>query len=222
MKNKKIIILALVLLIIAGIVVVGLKGFNVNFMLKQHDSLEYKIENGFEVSDVKNIAKEVFGDKKFEIKEIELFGDAVSIHAENITTEEAENLAKKLDEKYKVVTEGETETETTEENKNYTIVSNPKIRLFSLVKPYLIPSVIAGAIIICYLAIRYKKLGAMKVALEIAAWVVITALSILSVLAIVRFPINTYVMPGIMLVIMIELVAFCIGKEKELNKLSEE
>ena len=33
MKNKKIIVLALVLLIIAGIVVVGLKGFNVNFML---------------------------------------------------------------------------------------------------------------------------------------------------------------------------------------------
>ena len=36
MKNKKIISLALVLLIIAGLVVVLLKGFNVDFMLKQH------------------------------------------------------------------------------------------------------------------------------------------------------------------------------------------
>ena len=221
MKNKKIIVLALVLLIIAGIVVVGLKGFNVNFMLKQHDSLEYRIENDFEVSDVENIAKEVFGNKKFEIKVIELFSDAVSIHAENITTEEADNLVKKLDEKYKTVSE-EVVTETTEENKNYNIVSNPKIRLFSLVKPYLIPSTIAGAIIVCYLAIRYRKLGAMKVALELVAWVIITALSIVSVLAIVRFPINTYVMPAIMLVEMVEIVAFCIGKENKLNKLKEE
>ena len=122
MKNKKIIVLALVLLIIAGIVVVGLKGFNVNFMLKQHDSLEYRIENDFEVSDVENIAKEVLGNKKFEIKVIELFGDAVSIHAENITTEEADNLVKKLDEKYKTISEEETATETTEENKNYDII----------------------------------------------------------------------------------------------------
>ncbi len=220
MKNKKIICLALVLLIIAGIVVVGLKGFNVNFMLKQHDSLEYTIENEFEVSDVENIAKEVFGDKKFEIKVIELFSDAVSIHAENITTEEADNLVKKLDAKYKATLEGEENA--IEENANYNITSNPKIRLVSLVKPYLIPSVIAGAIIVCYIAIRYKKIGAIKVALELVAWVIITALSILSILAIVRFPINIYVMPGIMLVIMIELVAFCIGKEKELNKLKEE
>ena len=221
MKNKKIIVLALVLLIIAGIVVVGLKGFNVNFMLKQHDSLEYRIENDFEVSDVENIAKEVFGNKKFEIKVIEFFSDAVSIHAENITTEEADNLVKKLDEKYKTVSE-EVVTETTEENKNYNIVSNPKIRLFSLVKPYLIPSTIAGAIIVCYLAVRYRKLGAVKVALELVAWVIITALSIVSVLAIVRFPINTYVMPAIMLVEMVEIVAFCIGKENKLNKLKEE
>lgn len=222
MKNKKIIVLALVLLIIAGIVVVGLKGFNVNFMLKQHDSLEYRIENDFEVSDVENIAKEVLGNKKFEIKVIELFGDAVSIHAENITTEEADNLVKKLDEKYKTISEEETATETTEENKNYDIVSNPKIRLFSLVKPYLIPSTIAGAAIVCYLAIRYRKLGAMKVALELVAWVIITALSIVSALAIVRFPINTYVMPAIMLVEMVEIVAFCMGKENKLNKLKEE
>ena len=62
----------------------------------------------------------------------------------------------------------------------------------------------------------------MKVALELVAWVIITALSIVSALAIVRFPINTYVMPAIMLVEMVEIVAFCIGKENKLNKLKEE
>ena len=213
MKNKKITILALVLLIIAGIVVVGLKGFNVDFMLKQHDSVEYRIEKEFEVSDVENMAKEVFGDKKFKIKVIELFGDAVSIHSENITTDEADNLIKKLDEKYK--------PEATEKT-NYTITSNPKVKLVSLVKPYLVPSIIAGVIISCYMAIRYKKIGALKVVMKMIAVILISVVAALSILAIIRFPINTYVMPGIMLIVTLEMVAFCMKNEKELEKFKEE
>ena len=68
MKNQKIIILALALLIIAGVIVVCLKGFSVDFMLKQHDSIEYRIDSDFEITDIENIAKEVFGNKKFKIK----------------------------------------------------------------------------------------------------------------------------------------------------------
>ena len=72
-------------------------------MLKGHDSIEYKISDDFKISDVEDIAKSVFGEKKFKVRIIELFNDAVSINAENITTEEADNLVKKLDNKYKKV-----------------------------------------------------------------------------------------------------------------------
>ena len=251
MKNKKIIILALVLLVIAGIIVVGLKGFNVDFMLKQHDSLEYTISEDFELSDVENISKDVFGDKKFKIRIIELFNDAVSINAENITTEEAENLVKKLDEKYKKVeeknpensetqetaeettTEGVTEEAPIEENKieeateeksisDYKIISNPKIKLFSIFKPYILPSIIAGIAIVIYISLRYRKLGAMKVIVNLVSFVVLSVLAILSILAIIRFPINTWIFPIIMVIVLVELIVFSSKQEDNLKELNKE
>ena len=231
MKNKKIIILALILLIIAGIVVVGLKGFCVDLMLKQHDSIEYKISEDFEISDIENITKDVLGDKKFEIRVIELFNDAISINAENITTEEAENLVKKLDEKYKKAenTEATENTEVTEvaegtsnEESKVEIISNPKIKLFSLFKVYIVPSIIAGVLITIYAGLRFKKLGALKTMEKLVGLVIITVLSILSVIAIVRIPINIYVIPFIMLCVLAELTIFFSSKEKELKKLKEE
>ena len=41
--NKKVLILGLVLLIIAGIIVVLLKGFNVDLMLEQHTEITYNL-----------------------------------------------------------------------------------------------------------------------------------------------------------------------------------
>jgi len=231
MKNKKIIVLALILLIIAGVVVVCLKGFCVDLMLKQHDSIEYKINEDFEIADIKNITKDVLGDKKFEIRIIELFDDAISINAENITTEEAESLVKKLDEKYKktevkentenvAIAENADETNNTE--KNIEIISNPKIKLFSLFKVYIVPSIIAGVIIILYAGIRFKKLGSLKTMEKLVCLVIITVLSLLSIIAIVRFPINIYVIPTIMLCVLAELIIFFSCKEKELKKVKEE
>lgn len=227
MMNKKITILALVLLIVAGIIVVGLKGFNVDFMIKQHDSIEYTINDEFEISDIENISKEVFGKKKFKIKGIELFSDAVSINAEKITTEEAENLVKKLDEKYKKESAKATTDETAEENEeienatDYIIISNPKIKLFSLLKPYIKPIAISGVLIFVYVGFRYRKLSALNVILKLIGLVVITVLSILSAIAIVRFPISGYILPSILVVVLAELILFCIKKEKQIEEINE-
>ena len=49
---KKISILGICLLILAGIVVVLFKGFNVNFLLEQHEVVEYVVGKDFELSDV--------------------------------------------------------------------------------------------------------------------------------------------------------------------------
>lgn len=234
MKNKKIIIFALVLLIIAGIIVVGLKGFNVDLMLKQHDSIEYTFSKDFEITDVEKIAKEVFGDKNFKIRVIEFFDDAVSINAETITTEEAKQLVKKLDEKYKkiedttsdtTVENSEVEGETTvknEDEENLEIISNPKIKLSSLFKTYIIPSIISGVIIVIYAGFRYRKLNSVKTISKLVGWIAITTMAILSVLAIIRFPINIYVVPSIILVILVELIIFFAKQEENLKNFNKE
>ena len=70
MKTKKILIFSLIILILAGMVIVALKGFNVDLMLRKHDSIEYTIGKDFEIKDVKEISKEVFQNKKVVIKVI--------------------------------------------------------------------------------------------------------------------------------------------------------
>ena len=223
MKNKKIISLALVLLIIAGLVVVLLKGFNVDFMLKQHDSIEYTMNSDFEMTDVENIASEVLKDKKFEIRVIELFNDAVSIHAETITKEEAETITKKLDEKYKKLEEitntenVETAPEVSSDAVEYKIISNPKIKLSSLFRPYIVPIIISAIAIIIYAGIRFRKLDSKKVVMNLVSLITITVLSILSVIAIIRFPVNTLVIPFLMLIVLLELVFFFSKYENKLN-----
>lgn len=221
MKNKKIIGLALALLIIAGILVVVLKGFNVDIMLKQHDSIEYTMEQGYELKDVEQIAKEVFENKKFVIREIEFFKDAVSINSEVISNEEAEKLVNKLDEKYKntEILENTENSDNAEEKSTteYKIISNPKIKLLDLFKPYIIAITISTIAIIAYVGIRFRKLGVKKVIINLITVISLTVLSLVSILAIVRFPINLYIIPIIMLIVLCELVGFCAKNEKKLN-----
>lgn len=235
MKNQKIISLALGLLIIAGIIVVALKGFNVDFMLKQHNSIEYTMDSEFELSDVESITAEVLKDKKFKVRIIELFNDAISINAETITTEEAEQITKKLDEKYKKVEQQEV-TENSEQTADtinsevvapentetqdveYKIISNPKIKLSSLFRPYIVPIILSAIAIIVYAAIRFRKLDSKKVIVNLVFVITITVLSILSIIAIIRFPVNTLVIPFLMLIVLFELVFLFSKYENDLKK----
>lgn len=221
MKNQKIITLALGLLIIAGIIVVALKGFNVDFMLKQHDSIEYSIDTEYKIEDIESICSEVFGNKKYKIRVIELFNDAISINSEKITTEEADKIFAKLEQKYPKTEENTTSPETTAEEttNNYQIISNPKIKLMSLFRPYILPILISAISIIIYAGIRFRKLDAKKVVTKLITLLTVTVLSILSVLAIVRFPINTLVIPILMLIVLFELVFFFSKYESKLKNI---
>lgn len=183
--NKKVVILGLSLLIIAGIVVVLFKGFNVNLLLEQHEVIEFVIGKDFEVKDVKDICNEVFKDKKVVLKKIEVFNDAVSINASSITNEEKQNLVEKLNEKYgteKRIDEVEIKT-----------VAN--VRMRDWIKPYIQPISISAVIILAYIAARFREENLIKLLAKIIVIMVVTMLSILSILAIFRIPMSpTYIM----------------------------
>ena len=137
MKNYKILIYALSIIILAGIIVVCLKGFEVDLMLKKHDSIEFVVQNKNEIEEVKEITSKVIENRKFVIKPIEIFNDGFSINAENITEEEKLNLEQKVKDKYGIDEERVTE-----------IITVPAIKLRDIFKPYFIPGIIT-AIIIC-------------------------------------------------------------------------
>ena len=117
--NKGIVLLGLILLIVAGVIVVSLKGFNVALEYEKHERIDLKVGNNVNLKDVEGICKEVLGDKEFKVRNLEVFGDSVSILSENFTDDEEKNILSKINEKYgtKFVIEKEDEAEeSAEEN----------------------------------------------------------------------------------------------------------
>jgi len=203
--NKKVVILGLSLLIIAGIVVVLFKGFNVNFLLEQHEVIEFVIGKDFEMKDVKDICNEVFKDKKVVLKKIEVFNDAVSINASSITNEEKQNLVEKLNEKYgteKNIDEVEIKT-----------VAN--VRMRDWIKPYIQPISISAVIILAYIAAKFREENLIKLLAKIIVIMVVTMLSILSVLAIFRIPMSPIYIMLLATVGIIELMVYINTYEKK-------
>ncbi|MGN1299655.1 MAG: hypothetical protein ACI4UE_06720 [Candidatus Scatovivens sp.] len=215
MKNKKILLYALVVFILAGVIVVLLKGFNVDLMLRTHDSIEYTIGKDFNLSDIKQIAKEIFGNKKVVVRTIEVFNDSVSINALEITEEEKNNLISKLDEKYGIENVDDREIE---------IISNPGIRLREIVKPYIIPTVISFILIyIIYLIRFYKQVTVKwKEFIESVLLIVLLNLAILSLIAITRIPINTLTIPVMLFVTILSLILYFENQSNIIEKEEKE
>ena len=127
--SKKILLLGIILLIVAGVVVVLLKGFNVSLFYRQHEELNIVIGKEVNIKDINGICKEVFGNKSFIVRSVELFDDSISIRAESITNEEKSELVNKINEKYS--------TELVAED--LTVNENPNIRIRDLIRPYVKP-----------------------------------------------------------------------------------
>lgn len=200
MKTKKILIFLLIILILAGTIIVSLKGFNVDLMLQKHDSIEYIVGKDFEINDIKKIAEEIFLNKKVVIKTIEVFDDAVSINVSTITEEEKNSLIKKLDEKYN----GGEMTE------DIQIISNPPIRIRELVNPYIIPTIIAFALIYIGEEVKlYKntKKSYLRILKSIVR-VIILELLLINLIAICRIPVNIITIPVLLVFAMIETILY--------------
>lgn len=203
--NKKVVILGLCLLIVAGIVVVLFKGFNVNFLLEQHEVIEFVIGKDFEMKDVRNICNEVFKDKKIVLKTVEVFDDAVSINAESITNEEKENLVNKLNEKFG----------TTKSIDEVTIETVANVRMRDWIKPYVQPIAISAVVILAYIAARFREENLLKLLAKIVGIILITILSLLSILAIFRVPMSPIYIMGLTAVAIVELMVYINTHERK-------
>ena len=204
---KKIILLGLILLIVAGIVVVALKGFNVSLFYRQHEELNIIIGKEVNINDIKSICREVFGNKSFIVRTVELFDDSISIRSESITNEEKLEIVNKINEKYEVELKAD----------DLIINENPNIRIRDLVRPYIKPVIASGIVIICYLYLRYLKNSPLKFLVNSFIIILITELGIASLVAITRIPVPPVVVNLMVVISIIELIILISHKEKTLN-----
>lgn len=181
MKNwKKVLILGIVLLIIAGIIVVALKGFNVSLMFGRHDVIELNVGKEVNLDDIERVCSETLGNKRFILKEIKEFKDSFQLNVESITDDEKTALVSKINEKF--------ETEKSVDDLTITTVANKRIR--DSVRIYIVPVIIVYAIIYIYILIKDRKNNDKKIVLDNLWKTILSELILLSLIAITRIPVT--------------------------------
>lgn len=182
-KNIKIIFIALVaLVILIGIVVVGIWGYNKELKFEKSQSIDIYVEQKVDESKIKNIVHEALGNANYTVQTVEIYKDMVTIRSEQITEEQKNNIVNKIKENYEF-------KQTAEET---TINTVPATRIIDMYRGYILPFTISGILVLVYMVIRYYKKGILKVLARTVAIPVFGELFLLSVIVIARIPVGRF------------------------------
>ena len=210
-KKTKAICLILAVVIIAGIVVMATVGFNIELSMQKNNRIELYLEKDFEISDIKEITNEVFQYKPTVIQKVEVFGDTVSITADEITDEQKQQLVNKVNEKYSL----ELNADSIEIEK----IPNEKIR--DLINPYIFAFSLATGLILVYMILKYKKLGMINILVKTLCTIVIAQATLFSVIAITRIPVGRITISMVIVVYLVTLYTLTQNYEKKIDKIKE-
>ena len=98
-KSKQLKMIVIALIIIAGIIMIAVKGFNFDLKYQNIQKVELYLQTEFNISDIKQITNDVFGNQKVMIQKVEVFEDSVSITTTSISDEQKSNLITKINAK---------------------------------------------------------------------------------------------------------------------------
>ena len=182
-KNIKIIIISIMtLIILAGIVVTGIYGFNKELKYSRSQSIDVYIEQEADVAKIKEIVNENLGNSNNMVQTVEIYKDLVTIRAKEITDEQKNNIVNKIKENYEF-------SQTAEDT---TINTVPETKLIDMYKKYIVPFTISGVLVLVYMAIRYYKKGILKVLGRTIIFPIFGELFLLSIISITRMPVGRF------------------------------
>ena len=213
--NKKVFYAILICVIIAGAIVIATMGLKTDITYSKNVRLDIYLGNEYTKEDIEQVAKEVFGNERMLVQQIEYYGDMFSITISQEVEEidnKIEQLTNKLNEKFSLELKKE----------NIAKVYQPHIRLSSVLMPYLLPIAISMIVVLAYVMIRFRKIGVWK---TLALYVLTAAASellYLSILAICRIPINRLVTPIGLAIYAIVITIITAKQEKKLTTYQEE
>jgi len=213
--NKKVFYAILICVIIAGAIVIATMGLKTDITYSKNLRLDIYLGKEYTREDIEQVAKEVFGNERMLVQQVEYYGDMFSITISQEVEEidsKIEQLTNKLNEKLGLELKKE----------NITKEYQPHIRLFSVLKPYLIPLAISMIVILAYVMIRFRKIGAWKTLALYVLMVLASELIYLSILAICRIPINRLVTPIGLAIYVIVITILTAKQEKKLASYREE
>ena len=182
-KNIKIIAISIMtLVILAGIVITGIYGFNKELKYSKSQSIDVYIEQEVDLSKIKEIVNENLNNSNNMVQTVEIYKDLVTIRAKEITEEQKNNIVNKIKENY----------EFSQTAENTTINTVPETKLIDMYKKYIVPFSISGILVLVYMAIRYYKKGILKVLGRTIMFPIFGELFLLSIIAITRIPVGRF------------------------------
>ena len=205
-KTKAISII-LIIIIIAGIIVTFTTGLNFELKYQETKKIQVLVGKEFEISEIKEITDEVLPEQEVIIQKAREFEDVVNITTKEMTEEQKTNLVNKINEKY-----GQ---ETTAED--IKIVTIPHTRGRDIVKPYILPFIVASAIILVYFLVKYRKLEKIKMILTYVIGLILPQLVLLSIIAITRIPVGRTTMSLVLIIYVLTLLTLTNNFETKLN-----
>lgn len=203
MNNKKIIYIILACIIVIGAIVTGFKGLNVSIKYSPNKQIEINLGKEFDKDEIRQIVKDVIGNKEIIIQKVELYEEIVSITVREITDEQVEQINAKLNEKYG----------TSNEVKDLVVTENANLKISDIVKPYIFPIALSLIIIIVYAGIKFRKINIFEVLGKIIGMNILAEALYVSALAITRLEVNIVTIP--MAIAIYALVTFVIFNELE-------
>ena len=185
--NLKTILLAIsILIIIAGITVLCVAGFEKSIEYKAGTRIEVYIPNGYEKEEIIKIAKESFGTDEILFSEIETLNQVAGIKVVEYSQEQLDTFINKIVEKYEI----------DEEEKEYYEVVVPETKISTIVNSYILPVLLITVLSLIYVIIKnFKANNKIIMSLKVLGILVITLSVYFSFIAILRLPFSIYTMP---------------------------
>ena len=150
------------------------------------------IKDEYNVEDVQAAVKEALGKDDVKVEKEEESPKYASIEVNLLTEKDVEKINEKINEKLEI----SNQSSAINASNVITSVRVPRVRLIDMAKQYILFTGIATLIVIVYFAIRFKKIGIKDVIQDSITVLVFAELLYMSVIAIVRFPINKLVVMG--------------------------
>lgn len=196
--KKKIPLIIFGLIILAGIIVLLVTGFEKSVTYKAGTRIEVYIPQGYEKQDILNIAKDSFNGKKVAIEDVEKLNQIAGIKInEKYSDEEMKNLKTKLSEKYEI----------DEDKLDIYEVSVPAIRVSTDIMPYVMPIGLVTIVSLIYVFFKnIRNENKWKIMLKIVISLAAVLAVYFSVILITRIPYGIYTMPVALAIYIITLM----------------
>ena len=209
-KYKKIILVIILILVIAGTIIKLTKGMNYALKWKQNCEIAVHAQKTITENEINQIIKEIFPDRNTKIQYLDETDSQVliTLDTNEITEEEQNLLIQKINEKFEEeLTIG-----------NLEIIKNDQVKLTDIVKPYIIPIIISLVIIVAYFIIRYKQIKITKTIEYLIEGIVLPEWVYFSILAICRIPVGNFTLPIAMFIFLISILVLIYTFDIEYKK----